>query len=60
MVSGENYSVQLHSEVRCLSRTERQEFLKTANLPLIIPTDRSFAIKADLAIWQIENNSKVK
>ena len=50
IVSGEDSFIQFQSEVRCLSRSQRQEVLKGAHLPVIIPTDQALAMKADLAI----------
>ena len=50
IVSGEESFIQLKSEVRCLSRSQRQEVLKGAHLPIIIPMDQALAMKADLAI----------
>ena len=49
-VSGGNAIVQLQSEVRCLSRGERQQLLQKADLPVIIPTDNALAMKADLSL----------
>lgn len=42
--------MQLKSEVRCLSKDERQEILKGANLPITIPADHVLAMKADLSL----------
>ena len=49
-VSGGDAIVQLQSEVRCLSREERQQLLQKADLPVVIPTDHALAMKADLSL----------
>ena len=41
---------QLRSEIRCLSKEERQDLLRSAGLPVVIPPDHALAIKADLSI----------
>lgn len=49
-ISGGDSSVQLQSELRSLSKEEREEVLREANLPVVIPPDHALAIKADLAL----------
>lgn len=49
-MSGGDALTQLQSEVRCLSKDERQELLQEAGLPIVIPADHSLAMKADLAL----------
>ena len=49
-VSGGDAIVQFQSEVRCLSREERQQLLQKADLPVVIPTDHALAMKADLSL----------
>ena len=49
-ISGGASLEQLQSEIRCLSKEERQEILKDANLPISIPADHVLAMKADLAL----------
>lgn len=49
-ISGGDTSVQLKDEIRALSREEREDVLKEAQLPIIIPPDHALAIKADLAL----------
>lgn len=53
VTSGGDVAAQLASEVKSLSKAEREELLKEAQLPVIIPTDHALAIKADLALsWR--------
>ena len=40
-MSGGDAIVQLQSEVRFLSREERQQLLQKADLPIVIPTDHA-------------------
>ena len=49
-VSGGNSTTQFQSEIRCLSREERQQLLHKADLPVVIPTDHALAMKADLCL----------
>ena len=49
-MSGGDDSVQLQSELKCLTREERESVLAGANLPIVIPVDHSLAMKADLAL----------
>lgn len=49
-VSGGEAVTQLQSEIRCLSKDERQQLLGEAGLPVVIPTEQALAIKADLAL----------
>lgn len=49
-VSGGEPVEQLKSEIRCLSQEERQELLKTAGLPVVIPPDHALAIKAEVSL----------
>lgn len=49
-ISGGDSSAQMQSEMRCLTRQEREELLQDAHLPIVIPTDHALAMKADLAL----------
>ena len=49
-ISGGDVVTQLRSELRCLSKEERQELLQSAGLPVVIPPDHALALKADLSI----------
>jgi hypothetical protein len=53
-VSGGEAVTQLQSEIRCLSKEERQELLKKAGLPIVIPPDHALYLKADLALPWIQ------
>ena len=41
---------QLQSEMRSLSKEEREEVLQSAHLPVVVPTNHALALKADLAL----------
>ena len=49
-VSGGDVSVQMRSELQALSKNDREELLREANLPVQIPPDHALAMKADLAL----------
>ena len=49
-ISGGDTSVQLQSEIKALTKEEREEILKEAHLPIEIPPDHALAMKADLAL----------
>ncbi len=49
-ISGGDISVQLRSELRVLTKEEREEVLREAGLPIKIPPDHALAMKADLAL----------
>ena len=49
-VSGGDVSVQMRSELQALSKNDREELLREANLPVQIPPDHALALKADLAL----------
>ena len=51
-MSGGDDSVQLQSEIKCLTQEERESDLAGANLPIVVPVDHSLAmkLKADLAL----------
>ncbi len=49
-ISGGDESVQLQSELKCLTREERERVLADAHLPIVIPVNHSLAMKADLAL----------
>ena len=49
-VSGGESSVQMRLEVQALSKSDREEPLQGANLPVQIPPDHALALKADLAL----------
>jgi hypothetical protein len=48
-ISGGDSSVQFRSEIKALSKEEREAVLQEAQLPLHIPPDHALAMKADLA-----------
>ena len=50
VISGGDNMRQLASEVKSLTKAEREELLGDAQLPVVIPTDQALAMKADLAI----------
>lgn len=50
ITSGGDVASQLASEVKSLSKEEREELLREAQLPVVIPTDHALAIKADLCL----------
>lgn len=43
-------SVQIHHEIKRLTKDERQQLLHTAELPVVIPADQGLAMKADLSL----------
>ena len=49
-MSGGDDSVQLQSELKCLTQEERKKVLADAHLPIAIPINHSLAMKADLAL----------
>ena len=49
-VSGGDVSVQMRSELQALSKNDREELLREANLPVQIPPDHALAMKADVAL----------
>lgn len=49
-MSGGDDSVQLQSELKTLTREQREKVLENANLPVVIPVEHSLAMKADLAL----------
>ena len=49
-VSGGTSLEQMESEIRCLSKQERQQVLKGASLPIEIPAEHVLAMKADLSL----------
>ena len=50
ITSGGDNSAQLASEIKALSKAEREELLLEAQLPVVIPMDQALAMKADLGI----------
>ena len=50
IASGGDSTTQFAAEIKSLSKTEREDLLKQAHLPVIIPADHALAIKADLGI----------
>jgi len=50
IVSGDDNSGQLVAEIQVLSKSERENLLRQAQLPVIVTVDHALAIKADLAI----------
>ena len=49
-LSGGECSIQLRSELKALSKEEREEVLKDAQLPVQLPPDHALAMKAELAL----------
>lgn len=49
-ITGGDSSVQLQSELRALTKEEREKVLKSAGLPIEIPPDHALAMKASLAL----------
>ena len=49
-ISGGDSCAQLQSELRCLTREERQQVLKEANLPIVVPPDHALGIKAETGL----------
>ena len=50
ITSGGDNTAQLASEIKALSKAEREKLLFEVKLPIIIPTDQALAMKADLGI----------
>lgn len=50
ITSGGDSVVQLASEVKTLTKAEREELILEVKLPILIPTDQALAMKADLGI----------
>ena len=50
VISGGDVALQLQSEMKALSREEREEVLQSAHLPVVVPTNHALALKADLAL----------
>ena len=50
IISGRDNMAQLASEIRSLTKAEREELLQDAQLPVVIPTEHALAMKADLEI----------
>lgn len=49
-ISGGDGATQMQSEIRALTREEREAVLREANLPIVVSPDKALAIKADLAL----------
>ena len=49
-ISGGDTSTQLRSELRAMSKEEREAIVREAGLPIEIPPDHALALKADLAL----------
>ena len=49
-VSGGEAISQLQSELGCLPKDEREQLLRGAGLPVVIPTNHALALKADLSL----------
>lgn len=49
-ISGGDTSLQLRSELRVLSKEEREEVLRGVGLPVRIPPAHALALKADLGL----------
>ncbi len=50
IASGGDNHIQLETEVKALTKEERDELLHQAQLPVVIPTEHVLAMKADLAL----------
>jgi len=50
IVSGGDSSGQLAAKIQTLSKSEREDLLSQAQLPIIVPADYALAMKDDLAI----------
>jgi len=50
IVCGGDSSGHLAAEIQALSKSERKDLLRQAQLPVIVPADHALAMKADLAI----------
>lgn len=50
ITSGGESVVQLASEIKFLTKEEREGLLLDARLPIVIPTDHALSMKADLGI----------
>ena len=48
--SGGDSSKQLAAEIQSLTKSEREDLLHQAQLPVVVPVDHALAMKADLAI----------
>ena len=49
-ISGGDTSLQMRSEIRALSKEEREALLQEAGLPIVIPPNHALAMKADLSL----------
>ena len=49
-MSGGESTTQMQSEIRCMSKEDRQELLKSAGLPVVIPADHALYLKAELSL----------
>lgn len=49
-ISGGDASLQMRSEIRALSKEEREAVLQEAGLPIEIPPNHALAMKADLSL----------
>lgn len=50
ITSGGDSTAQLASEIKALTKAEREELLLEAQLPVLISTEQALAMKADLGI----------
>ena len=50
LTSGGDSAAQMAAEVKDLSKEEREKLLSEAQLPIVVPTQKALAMKADLAI----------
>lgn len=50
IASGDDSNAQLQMEIKALTKSEREDLLKTAQLPITVPANHALAIKADLAM----------
>ncbi len=48
--SGGDSHVQLAAEIQSLTKSEREDLLQQARLPVVIPADHALAMKGDLQI----------
>lgn len=49
-ISGGDEAVQMKAKLKAPPKSERETILADAQLPIVIPTDQSLAMKTDLAL----------
>ena len=50
VISGGESTAQMQSDLSRMTKAEREEVLRGAQLPVVIPTEHALALKADLAL----------